>query len=344
MDMQAQPSIPTPPNEAERLQALRAYMLLDTQAEADFDLLAELAAVLCGTPYAFIALVDADRVWFKSSIGVRVIQANRQEDYCSWAILEPEGLNIPDLTLDPRTAQLPATLSEPRYRMYSGANLVSSGGHRLGTLCVLDVLPRQLSEGQIRLLSRLAGQVVALMELRVRDAQLERALAEMSRLAHEDVLTSLFNRRALMQALEREINVARRNGSALSLLMLDLDHFKQINDRHGHPVGDAVLQSTAGLIQASLRQVDIAGRIGGEEFAVLLPGTLHEGALHVAEQLRKRLASFAFQDASGLSFQVTASFGVSTFNASLTDAGALLAAADRALYKAKQAGRNRVEG
>jgi GAF domain-containing protein len=170
MEAQADPFIPTAPNEGERLQALRAYRLRDTQADADFDLLVELAAELCEMSFAFIALVDADRVRFKSSIGVRVIQANLQEDYCSWAILEPEGLNIPRLTLDPRAAQLPKTMGEPRHRMYSGANLVSSCGYRLDTLCVLDVLPRQLSARQIRLLRRLAGQVVAPMELRVRDA------------------------------------------------------------------------------------------------------------------------------------------------------------------------------
>ncbi|TDP11179.1 diguanylate cyclase with GAF sensor [Roseateles asaccharophilus] len=334
------PPIPLPADETERLQALRAYMLLDTEADADFDLLAELAAALCGTPYAFISLVDEDRVWYKSRHGRAVVQNPRQLDYCAWSILQPEGLDIADLRQDARTALLPPTVGPNAYRMYSGANLVSSSGHCVGVLCVLDTQVRQLDGRQRQLLARLARQVVALMELRLRDVELEHANSALRRLALEDELTGLRNRRALLAELEREFNVCRRYGSPLSVLMLDLDHFKYINDRHGHAVGDAVLRGLGGLLREGLRQVDLPGRLGGEEFAVLLPGSAAEGALQLAEVLRQRIEAARFAGAETLC--VTASLGLASYAPEQADAAELLRLADAALYRAKLGGRNRV--
>ena len=339
----ARPTIPEPADEAGRLRALRRYMLLDSAADADFDLLTELAAALCGTPYAFISLVDQDRVWYKSCHGKQVLQTPRQTDYCSWSVLEQTGLHIPDLSRDPRTERLPLTVGPTAYRMYSGANLINADGHALGVLCVLDTRARALDARQLDLLQRLARQVVALMELRLRDLELERALAALQRQALEDPLTGLRNRRALMTELEREVQVAQRYGSPLSLVMLDLDHFKRINDGFGHAAGDAVLCGVAALLRQGLRQVDLAARLGGEEFVVLLPGTAHAGALRVAEGLRQRIAA-ATHLADGQALQATASLGVASFGPACAGAEALLGVADAALYRAKAAGRNQVQG
>jgi GAF domain-containing protein len=115
MSSAERPAIPLPPDEDDRLRALRDYLLLDT--EADFDLLTQVAATVCGAPYAFISLVDADRVWYKSSLGRKVVQTPRQDDYCAWSILQSGGLDVPDLTADPRMAGLPPTVGPPGYRM-----------------------------------------------------------------------------------------------------------------------------------------------------------------------------------------------------------------------------------
>jgi diguanylate cyclase (GGDEF)-like protein len=334
--------IPRPDNEAERLAALASYGLKDGGNEADFSLLAEVAAELCGAPYAFISLVDADRVWSKASVGTPAFDTPRDANYCAWTILQDQDLHIPDIKLDPRTAAMPADPGVPAFRMYSGANLITSDGMRIGTICVLDTKARSLSAHQRSLLVRLARQVMALMELRQRDRELALALTAMQRLASEDGLTGLMNRRALLEALQREVERCKRLGSALSVVMIDLDHFKDVNDRHGHAMGDAVLRGVAGTLRSGIRAVDIAGRYGGEEMCLVLPDTDAAGAATVAETLRAAIAAQPYEDGQQ-SVNITASFGVSTFAKDGYDSvDKLLRAADAALYRAKTTGRNRV--
>lgn len=335
--------IPRPPDEPQRLAALHNYMLLDTQADDAFDLLTELAAELCGAPYSFVSLVDEDRVWFKSRYGNKAVQLPRDEDYCAWSILEDSELNIPDLSADPRTATMANTVSGPQFRMYNGVNLISAGGHRVGVLCVMDTQPRQLTPNQHHLLRRLAHQVMALMELRLMDRELKAALVKVSRLANEDALTGLPNRRAWMEEAHKQMQLARRLGNSLSVLMLDVDHFKRVNDTHGHAAGDAVLRGLGKLLAGSLRGTDMAGRLGGEEFAVLLPGSDCAGANRVAEGLRQLVEVETIEE-GGTQLRVTASIGVAHLADLPADADlvTLLRAADQALYSAKQSGRNAI--
>lgn len=331
-----------PANEEERLAALAGYGLLDTAADEDFDLLAEVAAELCAAPVAFISLVDARRVWHKAAVGSTALQSPREDSYCSLTVQYPEGLHIPDLAQDPRTAAMALTRGEGGFRMYAGANLVTSDGHRVGTLCVLDTRVRQLTPHQLGLLGRLARQVMALMELRQRDRDLAQALAAMQRLASEDGLTGLMNRRALLEALQREVERTRRLGSTLAVVMLDIDHFKHVNDEHGHAMGDAVLRGVAARLRSGIRAVDLAGRYGGEELCLVLPDTDLAGATTVAESLRAAIAGEPYEDA-GQRVQVTASFGVAANTGGRPlPVDELLRRADTALYEAKTAGRNRV--
>lgn len=334
--------IPRPADEADRVAALASYEQLDSAREADFNLLAEIAAELCGAPYAFISLVDADRVWHKAAVGADPIETPRNANYCAWTVLEDLDLHIPDLQQDPRTSGMPAIQGAPAFRMYSGANLITSDGMRIGTLCVLDTQVRSLTPRQQDLLRRLARQVMALMELRQRDRELALALTAMQRLASEDGLTGLMNRRALIEALQREVERCRRKASALSVVMIDLDHFKDVNDRHGHAMGDAVLRGVASTLRSGIRAVDIAGRYGGEELCLVLPDTDAAGAATVAETLRAAVAAQPYED-GGHSVSITASFGVATFDKEgRNSADLLLRAADEALYAAKTGGRNRV--
>jgi diguanylate cyclase (GGDEF)-like protein len=161
-------------------------------------------------------------------------------------------------------------------------------------------------------------------------------------LSIRDSLTELFNHRHSLEVLEREFQRVGRYEGGLSLLMIDLDHFKKVNDAHGHPVGDAVLREVADLCRETLRAVDSLGRYGGEEFIAILPHTRREEALATAERLRRAVADHLFRVA-GQELRLTVSIGVATFPADRVDSPAsLVREADQALYRAKQGGRNRV--
>jgi diguanylate cyclase (GGDEF)-like protein/PAS domain S-box-containing protein len=168
------------------------------------------------------------------------------------------------------------------------------------------------------------------------------AQAEVARLATTDPLTGVANRRRFLEQLGMELDRARRFGDPASLLMLDLDHFKGVNDAHGHAAGDAVLQHLADLSRLCLRRIDLFGRLGGEEFAILLPGTDRAGAELFAERFRQKLEDTPAQTGKGV-IPVTVSIGIAEFGPEDPDPDAVLARADAALYRAKQAGRNRVE-
>lgn len=164
---------------------------------------------------------------------------------------------------------------------------------------------------------------------------------ELRRLSEVDELTGALSRRKLMQQLEERYREFRRYGHTTSVLMLDTDHFKQINDRYGHEAGDKVLRGVVDTCQQQLRDVDLFGRIGGEEFVALLPNTSMAEATHSAERLRQSVAGLCIAHGEE-SLQVTISIGVSVFHADDADFEAALKRADDALYEAKRQGRNRV--
>ncbi|WP_225776315.1 GGDEF domain-containing protein [Pseudomonas sp. Marseille-Q5115] len=158
----------------------------------------------------------------------------------------------------------------------------------------------------------------------------------------KDPLTGLYNRRFMEETLERELARCKRSNTCVSLIMLDLDNFKALNDCYGHPAGDAVLRAAAGLLLQSIRASDVVCRFGGEELLIILPDCPLEGALARAEAIRASLEVMSLVDV-GQSLSVTASFGVASTALCGTDQAVLLKAADSALYKAKRAGKNRVE-
>ncbi len=172
--------------------------------------------------------------------------------------------------------------------------------------------------------------------------RLQDANAELERMAHTDVLTGLANRRLLLSRLEEEYARARRHGSSLALLMIDLDHFKQVNDTRGHLCGDRVLETIGVLLRALKRPADVAARYGGEEFALLLTDTDEAGAHAAARRVHETLRSVDHSDAEGREFRVTSSVGVALLEAQDANGEALIARADQALYAAKAAGRDRV--
>jgi diguanylate cyclase (GGDEF)-like protein len=172
-----------------------------------------------------------------------------------------------------------------------------------------------------------------------------RMLADAARLARQaqtDSLTGLANRRLLDERLHDEVEHARRSGTSLSFVLADLDNFKEINDRHGHLVGDAVLRAVAEVFVRNVRELDLAARYGGEELALVLPGTQLAGARRLAERIRREIEQLRVPGSDGAVVQVTSSFGAAAYP-TYDDVEAMMRAADQALYEAKRTGKNLVE-
>jgi diguanylate cyclase (GGDEF)-like protein len=183
-------------------------------------------------------------------------------------------------------------------------------------------------------------------ESNARYADLEQRFRTLSELSARDALTGLYNRWYVMEKIESEMNRSLRHGSPVAVLMIDIDHFKRVNDTWGHAVGDRVLKSVGQVLRDSCRVYDVPGRYGGEEFCVVLPETKLGSSPAVAERIRSRVES-AFVPVDHTSINVTASIGVAGLDEETADAiltaSALIDRADRALYVAKHRGRNRVE-
>jgi len=165
-------------NEKARLQALRRYKILDTDPENAFDDLTILASHICQTPVALISLIDSDRQWFKSKHGISVSETPREVSFCAVAIQQTDLFVVPDASKDPRFSSNPFVVSDPKIRFYAGAPFTSSDGHPLGTLCVVDVVPRALTPNQEAALLSLSRQVQAQFELRRNLIELRTALDE----------------------------------------------------------------------------------------------------------------------------------------------------------------------
>lgn len=200
----------------------------------------------------------------------------------------------------------------------------------------------QLSELQEMVVERnrmMTERDLLLATERALSSKLEAANQTLSHLANTDALTGVLSRRALFERLDEELARSRRFGGHLAVLMVDIDHFKRVNDDHGHQTGDLVLKSVAGAFSATLRMNDRIGRYGGEEFLAILPEIGAEGAFAVAERLRAAIAELAVQTQVGF-VSVTSSIGVAQLEVDEL-AEALVARADAALYAAKGAGRDR---
>lgn len=177
----------------------------------------------------------------------------------------------------------------------------------------------------------------------IRDiSERKRVVKALERLATHDTLTDFYNRAELERQLLAEVSRAHRYEHQLSLLFIDLDHFKTVNDRFGHQVGDALLKDFSGIVETAIRDVDVASRYGGEEFIILLPETDHCRASDMAERLRQRVADHGFFVEGKRRLNITASIGIATFPNHGNTAEELIGAADQAMYRAKELGRDQI--
>lgn len=335
---------PSPGEEQARLAALRRLNQLDTPAEERLDRITRLTARLFNTPIALISLIDDKRQWFKSCYGLSPTEIPREVSLCTLTISGTGTLVIPDTLQDPRYAHNPLVTHEPYIRFYAGQALRTADGSKVGTLCVMDQMPREMSADDIQTLRDLAGWAeneLNVMQFSQIQTDLIQELEETRRQAMIDALTRLWNHEAIMEILDREVARARREGGTVSVIMADIDHFKGINDTYGHLAGNAVLREVATRIRSCLRSYDATGRYGGEEFIVILGNATEKTALNIAEKIRARIAEDPFNTREGR-IHATISLGVSVSSEELLGAEALIRAADKALYTAKTKGRNRV--
>ncbi len=235
------------------------------------------------------------------------------------------ALVVEDASRDDRFSHLPQVRGEPHIRFYAGVPLVTREGQAIGTICIADTEPRRLSTEQLEILTDLGRVTMAEFELRQHVAT--------------DSLTGLLSRRAFRTEAIDAIALARRHEFDISVLAFDLDRFSLINDRFGRQAGDKVIAAVAGTCRRLLRRTDIVGRLGGEEFAVILPHTGAKGARDAAEKLRIAIEALVIDIGDEL-VGVTASFGAASLDEDVDDVETLFARADAAVGSAKLAGRN----
>lgn len=264
------PAIPL--NEHNRLRTLRSLDVLDTPPEERFDRLTRLARRLFQVPISVVSLVDMNRQWFKSCIGLDATETSRDISFCGHAILQDDIFVIPDALEDPRFADNPLVTGAPGIRFYAGCPLVMRDGSKVGTLCIIDSSPRTLGPEDFNLLRDLASM-----------AEQELAALEM---ATVDELTRISNRRGFLGLGKFALEMCRRQKRNACLLMIDLDRFKEINDRFGHAEGDAALVTFAEILTSVFRGSDVIGRLGGDEFAVLLTDAQAHQLDAICERLR----------------------------------------------------------
>jgi diguanylate cyclase (GGDEF)-like protein len=309
-----------PMDEVKRLEALRALNVLDTSPEERFDRVTRLARRLFNVPMALVSLVDEDRQWFKSCQGLDASETSRDVSFCGHAILGEEVLVVPDAALDERFRDNPLVTGAPHIRFYAGCPLKVPNGSRVGTLCIIDREPRTLSEEDLASLRDLARMI-------------EKELSAVQ-LATTDELTMISNRRGLEALSRHALGLCRRLGKPASLLFFDLDLFKQINDRFGHAEGDRALVAFAGLLRRTFRESDVLGRVGGDEFAVLLTDTGAEGLDKTLQRLQEAVDRHNQDERRG--YDIIYSVGTVSFDAERhADFADLMHEADALMYARK---------
>ena len=328
-----------PDDEERRQESLDALQLVGTPFEERFDRITRLSQRIFGVPIVLVSLVDRDRQWFKSAQGLDAPETPREISFCGHAIHEEQALVINDAHQDQRFADNPLVTGEPGIRFYAGHPVSAPDGHRVGTLCLIDVEPRAFSARDEGVLSDLAALVEnELKSIQLSESQLElRAELATARMeAAIDPLTRLWNRGSIFEIARRELARARRAGSPMALALLDIDDFKSVNDEHGHLAGDRVLRVVAEGIRATVRPY------GGDEFVIVLAETDAETAAGICKRVRRRMVQSG-ERAAEQTPDVSASIGLAHGTGdALPELERLVAVADEALYQAKSLGKNRM--
>lgn len=459
---------PKPADEEERLEALDRYDILDTPPEEAFDRITRMATKIFDVPISLVSIIDEDRQWWKSCIGVDRRQTDRSLAFCNYPVVTHSMTVIEDATQDERVKNNNLVTGEMHIRAYAGVPLLTDDNHVLGTLCLIDTEPRTFTDTELEILEGLGEEVYSQLELRrsrqkiqkqtqelrmlenaisstreglavsdptqpdnpliyvnnafeemtgysknealgrncrflqgddtdpekvaemreaieneepvtvrlknykktgdlfwnqvsvtpVRDDEgnlthfvgVQQDVTEYKQIEEEleyratyDRMTGLLNRETFIDRFQDEMERIRRYEHDLSFILLDLDHFKKINDNHGHRAGDQVLQRLGRILKDQIRSSDIAGRYGGEEFAVVLPETNLSRAEEFACRLCETIREHPFESPHGESISVTTSIGIASLDDEEPTYEELIERADQCLYQVKEAGRDGVK-
>jgi len=319
--------------ERARLATVRDLGLLNPEKDEALERIIRIARMIFDVPISAFSVIGAEHQMFKASVGLSEQQTRRDISFCGHTILQTDLFEIADASADARFQDNPLVTDGLGIRFYAGVPVHAPDGLPVGSLCLIDRIPRQLD----------ARQRQALFDLR---DVLQNELALRTTI-FRDHLTQLFNRRFLDDFLQRETRRAYRENLPLTVMLIDVDHFKAFNDVLGHVAGDEALRKIAGMIETSCQRAgDIAARYGGEEFAVVLPHTDEIGATVVSNRLKDLLEAEPIANPGGIGGVVTVSVGavIATARSDLAHGYLpLLRAADRMLYLAKRSGRNRLE-
>jgi diguanylate cyclase (GGDEF)-like protein len=324
---------PAPWNQAEgearRLLALRSHAVLDGEPEPEFEALARLASAALSAPVALVGLIDSERVWFKARVGFGMPQLGLQEPLCAHILAQPgRGLTVPDLSKDPRFARSALVTGSPHLRSGACVPIVDPAGQVLGSLAVLDTVPRGFGAPQMQQLKDLS--ILAMTALLAR-----RRAIDLQRLAMTDPLTGIANRAQFDKAISAELNHAMRTGEPFTVLTLDLDDFRTLNDRLGHAAGDEVLCTVAHRLTVLVRQGDLLARMDGDEFGILM----RHGSALSAGVLRERILESIGQPltlSGGETLQLGVSVGMAAYTDETESVPELLAQASTALLRLRR--------
>ena len=339
---------PPPSIEQQKAEVLQRYAILNGSRAFDASQSAKTAAQVFGVPIVIAALNKRYRDWFRCSHGVEDEDFAKLQEFCARAHLATGPFIVEDARSEAYFADAPAVYGGPGVVFFAGAPLRNPEGKRFGTLCLIDTRSHPFGSKDLRLLESFAELVS--QDICIRSAgryalkdliASEKDKCSLYELAMKDPLTRALNRRAFFHFAEREVLRANRHGLDVSTMMIDIDHFKNVNDKYGHAVGDEVLSGLAKTMVDCIRTEDLVGRLGGEEFAMVLPETSPDQARLLAERLRHRVSQTHFQTEKG-DLQITISIGISEPKDVETDIVPALKRSDMALYEAKRRGRNRV--
>jgi diguanylate cyclase (GGDEF)-like protein len=344
------PDIPI--DEARRLAALHATRLLGSPPENAFDRITRMATRLLKVPMALVSLVDKDVQWFKSRCGFVPAQSSRDVSFCGHAILDREPLVVPDALLDARFADNPLVTGDPHIRFYAGVQLYSIDRMAIGTLCVLDRVPRTPSQDDLDILRDLAHMVEELIHHRQlasaaqslhshlyvdpADPELAAAAGQVEFLLNHDVLTGLANRQALARAVQKHLAAEAPAHARTLVASINVDKFKRLNELLGHHGGDKALVTITRALQALLRPGDMLARAGNDEFVLLLPGLGDDSAAR--DRLRQLMQAVNHEYMTpGGPVPLTCSIGYAIFPDDAADDGIADGRADLLLNNAAMA-------
>ena len=317
-----------------------------TPMEERFERITRIARSALRVPVAAISVLKPDKQWFKSISGWAINELSTDMSMCAHTIESNVLTIVPDTRTDTRFADHPLVAGKPHFRFYGGFPLQGLDGQTIGTFCVMDIKPRKVTTVDAQLITDLAA--LAKLELatdRLSDAhrELVSRLSVSRREAIVDPLTRLWNRRGTLMFLRNLMRHAEEHREELVVGMLDVDNFKRINDLHGHPVGDEALRKAGQVMTSMLRHNDVAGRLGGDEFMILLPKTNEREGAAILNRLREAIRTSVIRTREG-TVNMSVSVGYTVWQPGDPQSeDDVIQNADDALAESKSAGRNRVQ-